>query len=249
MGAPIHDALSRIASGALEILWPRTCPLCGAKSDRDNRHICSACMAKIEWYESGGTCNICETPIAAETEHSFVCASCKEARPAYEYCRSATIYAPPLDEAIRTFKYNNGTWLAADLADILEGAVKSKLPYSEIDCIIPVPLHRARLQQRGYNQSELLAAELAERLDRRMDSTSFVRLRDTPQQARLSHEERIKNVEGAFGVEKKEFIKGRTILLVDDVTTSMSTLNCCAKSLKEAEAKAVWCLTLARRRG
>jgi ComF family protein len=248
MSAPLKDALRRIAYGALDIFWPRVCPLCGGKSDRENRHICSSCMAKIEWYESGGSCSVCETPIATEADHAFVCAACKTSRPAYEYSRSATIYAFPLDEAIRTFKYNNGTWLTNDLVDILEGALKSKLPYSEIDCVVPVPLHRTRFQSRGYNQSELLASELARRIDRRIDSTSFVRERNTPQQARLSLEERIKNVEGAFRVEKKDMIRGRTILLVDDVTTSMSTLNCCAKALKEAEAKAVWCLTLARRR-
>lgn len=205
-------------------------------------------MAKIEWYESGGVCNICETPIATEVGHSFVCSSCKASRPSYDCCRSATIYAPPFDEAIRVFKYNKGTWLTEDLVDILEGVVKSKFPYEETDVIIPVPLHFSRLQSRGYNQSELLAAGLAERLDRRIDTVSFSRTRNTPQQARLSLEERVKNVEGAFRVERKEWIKGRTVLLVDDVTTSMSTLNCCAKALKDAEAKAVWCLTLARRR-
>lgn len=248
MSAPLKDALSRIACGALDIFWPRVCPLCGLKSDRENRHICSSCMAKIEWYESGGVCNICETPIATEVDHSFVCSSCKASRPAYDYCRSAMIYAPPFDEAIRTFKYNKGTWLTEDFVDILEGVVKSKFRHEEIDVIIPVPLHFSRLKSRGYNQSELLAEGLAKRLDRRLDADSFLRIRNTPQQARLSLKDRVKNVEGAFDVKRKEWIKGRTILLVDDVTTSMSTLNCCAKTLKEAEARAVWCLTLARRR-
>ena len=248
MLAPLHDAFRRIASGAMEILWPRSCPLCGGKSDRENRHICSSCMARIEWYETSGVCNVCETPIAAETGHDFVCDSCKRSRPAYEYCRSAAIYAPPFDEAIRIFKYGKGTWLADDFADFLEGAAKSKLPYCEIDCIVPVPLHHSRLRARGYNQSELLAAELARRLDRRLDTASLVRVRDTPQQARLSFEERTANVKDAFKAEKKEFVKGRTVLVVDDVTTSMSTLNQCAQTLKDAEAKAVWCLTLARRR-
>jgi ComF family protein len=153
-----------------------------------------------------------------------------------------------LEDVIRTFKYNGGTWLKEDFADILEGTLKSKFPFGEIDSIMPVPLHSERLRKRGYNQSEILAGELSLRLDRRLDTKSLVRIRNTPQQARLSLRERIRNVEGAFKIERPELVRGRTILLIDDVTTTMSTLENCAKVLKEAKAKAVWCLTLARRR-
>ena len=243
---PFKKFLQRIGLYALELCWSRNCPVCGRSGDRENRHICSACFAKLEWIESGSCCKICETPIATHVDHEFVCSSCVASKPHYDFLRSSLIYSYPIDYVIQMFKYEGSVFFTEELSEILEGTVKAKFPYEEIDSIIPVPLHKNRILKRGYNQSELLATALSHRLNRAVDTVSFIRKADTPQQARLSHEERSENVKGAFKVVRPEYIRARTILLIDDVTTSGATLNECAKVLKQAGASKVWCLTLAK---
>jgi ComF family protein len=113
-----------------------------------------------------------------------------------------------------------------------------------IDVIVPVPLHKIRLDERGYNQSELLARELSYRLNIFM-SKALRRVRNTTTQTALHKEERIENVKGAFKVTYKDTIVGKNVLLVDDVLTTGATLDECAKVLKENGAKDVYVATIA----
>jgi len=112
--------------------------------------------------------------------------------------------------------------------------------------IMPVPLHPRRLRARGFNQSLLLAKCVAREIGAELDFLSLRRTRFTKPQTELSSEERKKNVRKAFEVLKPEVVKGRTIVLVDDVATTGSTLNECAKALKRVGADGVLCLVLAR---
>ena len=114
-----------------------------------------------------------------------------------------------------------------------------------IDAIVPVPLHRQRERERGFNQAEILASVLGNRLRRPVLRTALERIRATPPQ-RGKPRERIRNVRGAFGVGKPEKIKDRTLLLVDDVFTTGATVNECAKILMKAGARRVLVYTLAR---
>jgi ComF family protein len=125
---------------------------------------------------------------------------------------------------IKDFKYNRASWLAEDFADLLEGAVRAHLDGAAVDALFPVPLHPNRLRSRGYNQAALLARALARRLGRRCDEKSLARIRDTPKQSLLNGVERRKNLTGAFAATRPTFIRGRIILLIDDVTTTGSTL-------------------------
>ncbi len=240
--------LSNLLQRAADFVWPRVCAVedCGRNVDRPSRHLCSACFASFPFHEAGGACRVCGALVMAETKHAFVCEACQQHPPAYEFARSALLYREPIDQLIQDFKFRKATWLCADLTDLLEGAVRAKLAFSEIDVIVPVPLFPAREHERGYNQSALLAEALGERLNRRVDTASFVRTRDTPHQSRLSGEERRKNLKGAFAVKDPRFIRGRTVLLVDDVTTSGTTLNEGARALLDGGAARVWCATVAR---
>ena len=243
----VHE-FSRILQRAADLFWPRVCALegCGRASDRPGRHLCSSSFAALPFHEAGGACRICGALVMAETKHEFVCESCQNNPPAFEFARSAILYQEPSDQIIKDFKFAKATWLCEDLTDLLEGAVRAKLPFSEIDVVVPVPLHPIRLHERGYNQSALLAQALAKRLNRRFDNTSFLRIRNTEHQARLSEEERRKNLKGAFSVADTRLIRGRTVLLIDDVMTSGTTLNECARVLLDAGAARVWCATVAR---
>ena len=244
MGGGVRKALSGLA----DLVWPRTCAVeaCARPVDRPQRHICSSCFATLPFHEPGGACRVCGAPVPAKTPHAFVCEACASHPPPYERTCSAMDYAAPFDLLIQAFKYNRATWLAEDFADLLHGAVRAHLDGAAVDSVIPVPLHPNRQRRRGYNQSSILARALARRINRRFDESSLARVRDTPKQSRLSGDERRRNLKGAFAVVRAPFVRGRTILLVDDVTTTGSTLAAAAEPLRAAGAAHIWCATLAR---
>ena len=239
----------RSAAGRLaDLLWPRTCAVgdCGRASDRPGRHLCSRCLAVLPFHAAAGCCRICGAEVAADVRHDFTCEACTAYPPVFARACSALRYEEPADQLLQDFKYRGETWLLQDLADLLEGAVRAKLDFAETDVVVPIPLHPHRLRERGFNQSALLAAELARRLDRRFDGRSLVRVQDTPHQARLEEEERRRNLRGAFAVPDGSLVRGRTVLLVDDVMTTGTTLSFAARALVDAGAARVWCATVAR---
>lgn len=241
-------ALTRILGGIADVFWPRACAVetCARPSDRANRHICSSCFAGLPFHETGGACRICGTTIVSKVQHDFICEVCSKTPPPFEFARSAVRFEEPCRQLLLDFKFGHATWLEADLVDLLEAAVRAKLDAPAIDVIVPVPLHQSRLRERGYNQSALLATGLARRLYRRADLQALVRTRDTGHQARLSGEARLTNLKDAFGVDVASGIRGRTVLLIDDVMTTGTTLSACAAPLLAAGASRIWCATVAR---
>ena len=231
-----------------DLIWPRTCAVssCSRPSDRPDRHICSLCFSSLPFLEAGGECSVCGMPVPAETHHEFVCETCLADRPAFDRARSALRYAHAAEELVQSFKYRHALHLAEDFGDLMEAALRAKFEYSAIDVVMPVPLHPHRLHERGFNQSEMLAETLASRIGRRLDAHSLVRIRDTEHQARISGQARRSNLNAAFAVMRPEYVRGRTILLVDDVMTTGATLSGCAQMLRGAGASRIWCLTLAR---
>ncbi len=149
-------------------------------------------------------------------------------------------------EAIQRFKYNSETHLISSLGALLSSFAKEWVPNPNNFLTIPVPLHRRRLRERGFNQSLLLAKVLASYLGTQLDYLSLIRKRYTRAQTGLKREERRKNVKDAFSVLNSEIIEDKNIILVDDVFTTGHTLNECARTLKKSGAIAVICLTLAR---
>ena len=158
--------------------------------------------------------------------------------------RSPFRFDGAMREAILSFKYRNVKALASLLAQLMtEYLVANPLP---AEVLVPVPLHRRRLRQRGYNQASLLAVELGRLSSMPVVDGSLVRLRDTPAQTRTrSAEERQSNVAQAFFCRNQE-LAGKGVLLIDDVCTSGATLDACATALKAAGATSVWGLTVAR---
>lgn len=188
---------------------------------------------------------MCGSPIPADAP-KFVCEDCRRHPPAFEFARSAVRFLEPIRRTLLDFKYNRATWLARDMVDLLEGVVRARLDAAAIDVVVPVPLHPNRLRERGYNQSAILAECMALRLGRRFDGASVVRTRDTEHQARLNGDERRSNLKDAFAAVDARNLRGRTVLLVDDVMTTGATLNHCARAIISAGAERVWCATTAR---
>lgn len=147
-------------------------------------------------------------------------------------------------EAIHQLKYQNLRALAVPLAKMLrEYLIASPL---DVDVLVPVPLHRKRLRERGYNQAKLLAQELTKLINKPVVDDILVRRRHTPPQARTTTlEERTRNIAGAFAC-RDHSLRDSRVLLIDDVATSGVTLNACAAVLKANGAAAVWGLVMAR---
>lgn len=150
-------------------------------------------------------------------------------------------------QTIWRLKYRNRTGLAKPLADILiKYAAKLDLDWGRF-IVIPVPLSQARLRNRGYNQSELIARIFSESFQIELNKTALVRTKNTPPQMEIRDwEARKKNIIGAFGVAKPELIKGKNIILIDDVFTSGATMNEAAHQLKDSGAKQIIGLVVAK---
>lgn len=176
-----------------------------------------------------------------------LCSSCRRSPSALDGIRSAAIFDGPLRSAIHHFKYHNRQILAGPLALLLRDCWER--PPVPVDVLVPVPLHKRRLQERGYNQAALLARELGRLVTLPVVERVLRRERYTRVQVGLSARERRENVAGAFHC-LDGAMRGCRVLLIDDVCTTGATLEACAVALRqEGKAKAVWALTVARARG
>ena len=159
--------------------------------------------------------------------------------------RSAFVYDDISKNMLLLLKFFDKTSCASTLAKFMVHA-GSDIIKEKPDLIIPVPLHYMRLIKRKYNQSALLANEISKLTDIKCDLFSLKRCKNTVPQVKFAGRERIRNIRGAFVVKKPENIKGKNIVLIDDVMTTGSTLKECAIALKKAGAKKIYALTAAR---
>jgi competence protein ComFC len=218
----------------LDCLYPPACGGCGAQGER----WCASCQAKtvITGLDVCPTCG-------QACVRSGLCSQCRAALPKYTQLRSWAEYAGPLRQALHRLKYHKDMALGEVLARPLVGCLRD-LDWP-VDTLLPVPLGVARFAQRGYNQSALLAQPLALAVGIPYRPAGLRRPRETRSQVDLSAEQRRVNVSGAFRAEPK-LVRGRCVLVVDDIATSGATLDACAAALLEAGATNVYCLTVAR---
>ncbi|HMS83502.1 MAG TPA: ComF family protein [Nitrospira sp.] len=183
------------------------------------------------------------SPVATAYSPQHRCHACVEHPPSYTRAWTLYPYSPPLQDAIRLLKYRNKASLARPLANLM----LSSLPQLDaVDLIIPVPLHHERLCHRGFNQALLLADPIGRHLNISISYTNLVRTTSTPPQTSLSRKTRLKNLRQAFMVRHPAQIQDKRILLVDDVFTTGTTVNECAKTLRRSGSADVFVLTLAR---
>ena len=209
--------------GGCQKFGERWCIDCQNKVTPVGPHVCSRCG---NFTTDGG-----------------LCPNCSASLPPYLALRSWGIFVGPLREAIHKLKYHHDIGLGEALASHLIDLFLST--GWEVDLITPVPLNASRLQERGYNQSALLARPLSQITHVRYQPAAVVRIRNTRSQVGLNAHERIENVRDAF-ISQPQIIKGKNILLIDDVTTTGATISACARALMDAGAGSVYGLTLAR---
>jgi ComF family protein len=195
-------------------------------------------------------CAACDAPCALLAAFCPSCAETAE-RPPEDDPRdvAAFLYGGAVARAITRFKYERRPDLARPLGDLLARAVELHGGALADTLVVPVPLHKARLAERGFNQAALLAARVARRLGMATRPLLLARDRDTPQQARLDRRARMESVAGAFRVREPDRVLGRAVLLVDDVRTTGATLDACERALLAARASSVTRAVVARTAG
>jgi ComF family protein len=235
--------LIELKGAALDFLFPRFCVGCGKEGD----FICGSCQALLALIEPP-VCLKCgkpqTNPSAPLGTSEILCSSCVNWEADIDAIRSPLRFEGVIRKAIHEFKYRNLRAIAAGLAKLLgEYMVENPIP---CEVLVPVPLHDKRLKERGYNQSAMLAKELSRLTGLSVNDSCLIRsCYNVPQAKTRNVEERRQNVIGIFKC-KSEDLRGKKVLLIDDVTTSGATLNACASALKTAGAMSVWGLTLAR---
>ena len=224
---------------ALDFALPPRCAGCGIIV-ADVHSFCPECWKQVEFLGAGG-CTTCGLPLQA-TE-SETCAVCLAKPPRIARSRAAVAYDDISRGIAIRLKYGRKVALAKTMARYMAPLVGDA---DEARLLVPVPLHRTRLWRRGFNQSMLVARELSIRLGIPSASFAIRRIRRTPPLKGMSALQRRKAVSGAFRVRDKSAIAGKTIILIDDVLTTGSTAEACARVLKRAGAARVELVSWAR---
>ncbi|MFN7088697.1 MAG: ComF family protein [Candidatus Paceibacteria bacterium] len=243
--------LTSLKNEFLELLFPIKCAVCERETEgaQKNKLICLACLKNLTPSLSL-YCPLCE----AKTIDGGLCFSCKMiGGETGNFKLDKLLYPfsykdPTVEKIIKVFKYDFIKGLAEPIEKLMANylkKIKERIDLNEL-LGIPIPLHRIKFNHRGYNQSELIADEIAKCQNIKVLKNCLVKIKSTKDQAKLKENERLKNLNGAFKCLKPELISGQKILLVDDVYTSGATMNECAKVLKEAGAKEVIGLVIAR---
>ncbi|MBR4632591.1 MAG: ComF family protein [Elusimicrobia bacterium] len=236
--------MKKILNFIISIIFPRTCSLCGTTLNFSSKqNICNKCLEKIPKLE-GLICHKCSLPLP---DGGATCSDCKSNKDIYfEVLKSPYTYSTQMKKLIKNLKYSRKTFLAKDLSLPLAEFIKKENIDKEVDVVVPVPMHWFKKWKRGYNQAEILATGVAQIINKPMYN-ALVRTKYTKPQFNLKKQERHENLESMFDINKKyvDIIKGKKILLIDDIATTCSTANQCAKVLKSLRCKIV-VVTLAR---
>jgi ComF family protein len=238
--------VKEILTGITDLIFPPLCITCGAVlEEHAPLPFCTTCVTGIHFIHPP-LCPRCGTPFPIAESDDHLCGECLTTERPYAVARAVGLYEKTLLTAIHLFKYRGKIGIGEVLGSVMADFAGRQWDMTVFSLIIPVPLHRKRLRERGFNQAVILARQIAKRFSLPLDFMTLRRERFTAPQVGLGREERSANVRKAFAVRKPEKIAGRRILLVDDVTTTGSTLTECASVLMKANAEAVAILTLAR---
>jgi competence protein ComFC len=218
---------------ALDLIFPPNCGGC----DKTGSRWCQTCQSNVKIL-NGIVCDICGLP----QEKPGICRACLADKPHFRSLRAWSVFEEPIQSALHKLKYRRdfsmGDAIAAGMLPFVQG-----LNWS-IDLVVPVPLGKQRMRERGYNQVAMISKPLALGLGLQYTPNVLVRRKETPSQVGLSREERHRNVHDAF--QAHPGVNGKVVLIMDDVSTTGSTLSSGASALYASGARDVYALTVAR---
>ena len=232
---------------ALDLVFPAICPVCASALAAGRRDpLCGTCwetMPRLSppWCERCGLAFATFGPLAESTRRE--CHACSTEPPAFAWARAAVDYDGAAREALQAFKFGGRRLLARPLAALVAETPEAARAM-RADALVPVPLAPARERDRGFNQAAVLAERLAGHFGVAVRASWLARTRMTAPQTELSAPERRANVRGAFAATRA--VRGRMVVIVDDVFTTGATVSECARALVEAGAQEVGVLTIAR---
>lgn len=241
-GSLLRGAIGKVFEG----LFPTNiyCVCCGSIIDGSRKYaLCDNCIEKLNWLEEK-TCEKCGKILNKES-HKNICNDCGETAHYFDKGYTCTQYGLYERAMIMDFKYRDKSWIGRKIGEIM--AERISLENIDVDMVIPVPVHKSRMEERGYNQAEILARVVAKGLGKPMETGLIERKEETKAMKDLGRWERIENTKNAFSIvsEKKSTIEGSKILLIDDIYTTGATLDGCCKVLKNAGVERANVLTFA----
>lgn len=244
MAVPVNQSGFISVDGALARLvtrlWPARCLVC-REPGADGHDLCGSCRAGLPWNRSA--CTRCAIPLPGGADDAMVCGDCLQRPPPLHATRAAFVYGAPLDRLLPRFKFHHDLASGRLLAQLMAAAcAKAERP----EALIPIPLHRTRLRQRGYDQALELARPLARALRIPLFQGVLVRSRATSAQSQLDARQRARNLRGAFAVRGRYLPLPAHVALVDDVMTTGATLHAAAKALQRAGVARVDAWVVAR---
>ena len=235
----LRSAASRLFRSVLDFALPPRCSGCGTIVEEVDS-FCADCWRKLEFLGPGG-CSRCGLPLRATD--AGTCAVCLAKPPRLDRIQAAVAYDDISRSIAMRLKYGRKVALARTMSRYMRPLI-GEVPAEAL--IVPVPLHRLRLWNRGFNQSAIVARELSRRTGVPVALDALQRVRATPPLKGLNMRQRRKAVAGAFRASKGAELRGRTVVLIDDVLTTGSTANACARVLKRAGAARVELISWAR---
>ncbi len=240
----------RNALGAIGgLLFPPVCILCGTGRVTSDSSVCESCAKDIYLVE-GPICNHCGLPVPGlQSGSQGRCGKCLEHKPLYDKARFSVYYSRVIRRGILKFKFQSSLFLAETLSSYLTKTFQEHFLDEKLDAIIPIPVHDRRLVRRGYNQCAILAIKLGNNVNVEVLTNTLNKTVNTLPQTRLKRNQRIENVKGSFSVRKPEEIRGKRLLLLDDVFTTGSTISEASRTLRKHGADSVQALVLSVRHG
>jgi len=238
--------MNALLRSLITFLYPAQCRHCEENLDpADGHYICKACWQAAKLIEKP-YCETCGYPWETVPEKIPSCRQCPD-NALFRKARSVAVYDSVVGTALRLLKYSNKTVMAKPLAELMIDALPVFFGMEDYDYIIPVPLHKKRRRERGYNQVELIGEELSRTTGIPMEAKCLVKTKDTERQEVLSGKERLDNVKGCFDITDPSRTERKRILLIDDVFTTGATVTELTKVLlRKGKAKYVDVFTLLR---
>jgi ComF family protein len=244
--SPVPGPWSLFLSAVTDLIFPPLCHACKVFIPEAGAvQICKDCLAGSPPIETPH-CTVCGIPFLTAGGCDHVCGGCIRQQPHFTAARAAVQFEGPVRELVHRFKYGKLVQHCRPLGLLMADRLREPAVAAEADLVIPVPLHIRRLRERGFNQAVLLAEIVAKQWRLPLSRDNLRRTRWTEPQISLSAAERQENVRGAFAVHDEAGVRNRRIILVDDVYTTGSTVDECARTLGKSGAGAVFVMTVAR---
>jgi len=237
--------IRHLYTALLDLLFPPTCILCRKALSLSSRQfqLCGICQSRVV-LNRPPFCQRCSCPVTADT--GPFCARCQRTSYHFDWVWACCPYQDAMKDLLHLFKYREKTALRFFFAARMSVFLQTYgISLAAFDCVVPVPLHPARLRERGYNQSALLAQELGRTARCPVLGRSLLRIRNTKSQTTLRQKERWTNIRSAFTIKCPFIFKHKNVLIVDDLFTTGATTSEAARVLKQAGAQQVAVLTLA----